>query len=130
VANWRRNNNLLIFGKDEYPHESYFDMLKINEEFLRMKMKVDVMNWHIDSVMRIGRRGSRLILVGFTSSSKKIEVLKVTRNSVGTNIRIEQDYSMETRRIHRELIPYLKDTTRQGNIAFLRNNKLVVNRKI
>jgi hypothetical protein len=56
VADWCRKNKLFIFGIDEYPHESYFDMLKITEEFLRAKMKVDIMNWHIDSVMRIGRR--------------------------------------------------------------------------
>jgi hypothetical protein len=37
-------------------------------------MKVDVMNWHIDSAMRIGRRrGSQPILVRFTSYAKKIE---------------------------------------------------------
>jgi hypothetical protein len=65
-------------------------------------MKVDVMNWHIDSVMRIGRRrGSQPILVRFTSYSKKIEVLKGTQNLAGTNIRIKQDYSMKTRRICR-----------------------------
>jgi hypothetical protein len=94
-------------------------------------MKVDVMKRHIDSVMRIGRRkGSRPILVRFASYSKKIEVLKGTRNLAGTNIRIEQDYRMKTRRICRELIPYLKDARRQGNIAFIRKDKLVVNRKI
>jgi hypothetical protein len=57
VADWCTKNKLLIFGTDEYPHESYFDTLKTTEEFFRTKMKVDVMNWHIDSVMRIGRRG-------------------------------------------------------------------------
>jgi hypothetical protein len=35
---------------------------------------------------------------------------------------------METR-IRRELIPYLKDAKRQGSIAFLRKDKLVVSRK-
>jgi hypothetical protein len=39
VVDWHRKNNMLIFGIDEYPHESYFDMLKISEEFLRTKMK-------------------------------------------------------------------------------------------
>jgi hypothetical protein len=92
VADWRRKNNLLTFGIDEYSHESYFDTLKVTEEFLRTKMKVDVMNWHIDSVMRIGRkRGSRPILVRFTSYSKQIEVLKGTRNLSGTNLMTEQD---------------------------------------
>jgi hypothetical protein len=52
VAEWHRKNNLLIFGIEEYPNESYFNTLKITEEFLRTKMKVDVMNWHIDGVMR------------------------------------------------------------------------------
>jgi hypothetical protein len=33
VVDWCKKNNLLIFGTDEYPHESYFDMLKITEEF-------------------------------------------------------------------------------------------------
>jgi hypothetical protein len=37
---------------------------------------------------------------------------------------------METRRICRELIPYLTDARKQGCIAFLRKDKLVVNRKI
>jgi hypothetical protein len=69
-------------------------------------------------------------LVRFTSYSKKIEVLKGTQNLAGTNIRIEQDYSMETRRICRELIPYLKDARRQDNIAFPQKDKPVVNRKI
>jgi hypothetical protein len=76
VADWRREKILLICGIDGYPHESYFDTLKITEEFLRTKIKVDVMNWHIDSIMRIGRRGSRPILVRFTSYLKKIGVLK------------------------------------------------------
>jgi hypothetical protein len=37
---------------------------------------------------------------------------------------------METTRIRRELIPYLKDARRHGNTAFIRKDKLVVNRKI
>jgi hypothetical protein len=28
VADWQRKNNLLIFGTDEYPHESYLARLK------------------------------------------------------------------------------------------------------
>jgi hypothetical protein len=130
VADWHRKNNLLIFGIDEYPLEPHIDTLKITEEFLTTKMKVDVMNWHINSVVRIGRRrGSRPILVRFTSYSKKIEVLKGARNLAGTNLRIEQYYSMEARRIRRELISYLKYARRKGNIAVLRKDKLVVNRK-
>jgi hypothetical protein len=37
---------------------------------------------------------------------------------------------METRRIRRELIACQRDARRQGNIAFLRKDKPVVNRKV
>jgi hypothetical protein len=40
-------------------------MLKINKEFLKMKMKDDVMNWHIGSIMRMRRGGSQSILIPY-----------------------------------------------------------------
>jgi hypothetical protein len=55
--------------------------------------------------------------------------MKGTRNLAETNIRTEQDYNMETR-IHREVVPYLKDAMRQDNIEFLCKDKLVMNRTI
>jgi NAD-specific glutamate dehydrogenase len=51
VENWCQKNNLLIFGTSAYPYESYFGTLKITEDFFRMNMRVDVMNWHSDSAI-------------------------------------------------------------------------------
>jgi hypothetical protein len=31
VDEWRRRNNILIFGIDEYPHKTYSDILKIRK---------------------------------------------------------------------------------------------------
>jgi hypothetical protein len=51
------------------------------------KNEDNVMNRDLDSIIRIWwRRGSTLVLVKFTSYSKKAEVLKGTRNLAGTNI--------------------------------------------
>ena len=78
---WRRRNNILIFGIEEYPHETYFDTLKITEDIFKTKVKVEIADWHIEKVHRLGRsRGDRPILVSFTSFSKKIEVLQAKRN--------------------------------------------------
>jgi hypothetical protein len=63
----------------------------------------------IDCVARLGgRRVERPILITFTSFSKKPEVLKNTRNLVGSKNKVDEDVSTETRRIRKKLIPYLK----------------------
>jgi hypothetical protein len=59
-----------------------------------MEMRVEMPNWHIDSVARLGKtKGSLPILVRFTWSSKKYEILLNSRILAGSGIRIDQDYS-------------------------------------
>jgi hypothetical protein len=41
-------NNILIFGIEECPQESYFDTVKITEDILGMKLRVDLSSWHIE----------------------------------------------------------------------------------
>jgi hypothetical protein len=57
-VDWCSKNNLLIFGIYEYPHESHSDMIKIPKEFLKTKLKMDVMNWHVDRAMMMMMIGS------------------------------------------------------------------------
>jgi hypothetical protein len=52
---WRRRNNILVFSIEEYPHETYFDTLKITEDILKTKVNVEIANWHIEKVDRLGR---------------------------------------------------------------------------
>jgi len=108
---WRWRINILIFKIKECAWESYFDTLNMTEDILRMKLKVGISSWRIQSVHRIGKeRGGRLILVGFISFLKKLKVLHAPRNLAGTKIRIEQG------EISR-LIPYLRlQTTEKHNI--------------
>jgi hypothetical protein len=98
------------------------------EDVFRMTMRVEMTNWHIDSVVRLGKRKrSRLILVRLTSYSKKCEILLNTRILAGSGIRIDQDYSAEIRKVRKELIPYMIDARGRGHKAFLRGKKLLVN---
>jgi len=51
---WR--NNILKFGIEECHQESYFDILKITDDILRIKPSTDILSWHIDSVRRPGKK--------------------------------------------------------------------------
>jgi hypothetical protein len=59
----------------------------------------------------------------------KLEVLRNKKNLAGTKIRVDEDLSVEDRRIRSELIPYLKDAKKWGHKAFLRRHTLMVNGK-
>jgi hypothetical protein len=45
-------------------------------------------------------------------------------------ISIAEDFSIKIRETRKQLIPYMIDAKSKGNIAYLRKDKLVVNRKI
>jgi hypothetical protein len=77
-------------------------MFGILEKFLKEKMDIEIAKWHVDIANRVGRgRGSRPIMVRFTTFRKKFEILENTKKLAGSKIGIEQDYTWETRQIRR-----------------------------
>jgi hypothetical protein len=128
VEEERRRNNIIIFGLQERGYESYEESMELVVKFLNEKMGVETHKENIDYVTRLGRRrGERPILVKFTTFFKKLEVWRNKRNLAGTKIRVDEDLSMESRKIRRELIPYLKDAKKWGHRAFLRKHTLIIN---
>jgi hypothetical protein len=80
-------------------------------KFLGEKMKIEISRENINYVTRLGRRrGERPILIKFTTFFKKLEVWKNKKNLVGSKIRVDEDLSVEDRKVRKALIPYLKDT--------------------
>jgi hypothetical protein len=57
-------------------------------------------------------------------------VLHATRNLAGKKIRTEHNYSVKVRETQRQLIPYFKVARQQGNTAYLRKDKLVINWRV
>jgi hypothetical protein len=41
---------LTVPGFEEFPHDSYFDVIKRIERFIRMKMRTDIMSCDMDGV--------------------------------------------------------------------------------
>lgn len=121
---WRERNNLLIFRIKECPQESYFNILKITEDIMRMTLKVDILSWYIESVHRLcKKRERRPMLVRFISFMKKSETLHATRNLAGTKTRTEHDCKVQE--IRRQLTPYFKEARQQGNT--FKKTKTVIN---
>jgi hypothetical protein len=84
-----KKNNILIFGLEERKDEGYFDTLGAVMKVLRESAKLEIWNGSIDYATRLGRRGQQPILVKFTSSSVKVEVLRNTKNIAGSQIRVK-----------------------------------------
>jgi len=59
VDDWQRKNNILIFRIEECHQESYYDILKITDDILQLKLSMDIFSWHIDSVHRLGKKRER-----------------------------------------------------------------------
>jgi hypothetical protein len=61
---------------------------------------------------------------------KKLGVSQAKRHLAGTKVRIVEDFSIKLKETRKQLIPYMTDAKNKGNAAFLRKDKLVVNRRI
>lgn len=62
---------------------------------LSESMEVEATSESIDYASRLLRRGEHPTLVKFTSFSKKLEVLKNTRNLASSEVRVDEEYSTE-----------------------------------
>jgi hypothetical protein len=100
-----RNNSILNFGLKDRKDEGYFDTLALTK-IIREPMKL---NRSIDYVTRLRRRRSKgKILVKFSPFSVKLVVLSDTKNPVLSQIRADEDHSLDTVKKRRGLIPFLK----------------------
>ena len=56
VDEWQWRNNILIFRNEECHQESYFDVLKMTDNILRIKPSMDILSWHRDSFHRLCKK--------------------------------------------------------------------------
>jgi GTP-binding protein EngB required for normal cell division len=90
-------------------------------------MRLEMTEGSTDFTTRLGRRNGQCpILVKFTPFAIKLKVLKNTKLLVDSKIRIYEDFSPETKKVRREMIPYLREVKKRGHRAFLKKDKLKV----
>lgn len=125
-----RQNNLLIFGIQEYNRERNWDTLATVQNFLcnYLAMKVDETN--INNCYRIGKGRFRPILVKFTSFLMKDTILARGHMLKGTKIRLDNDYDFQTRQERQKLLPLLRSARARGLRAILHFNKIRIEGRI
>ncbi|KAG6438936.1 hypothetical protein O3G_MSEX000344 [Manduca sexta] len=122
----KRKNNLIFFGinnieKSEYELVEYIKYIITN-------MGIDLNNQEINKVYRIGKwatNKNRPIVVSFTTLWKKHVIMK-NKSKLPRGIYIKEDYSKEVLEKRKQLQPIIEEEKRNGNIAFLVHDKIVV----
>lgn len=131
LTNTYGRNNLVIFNIEETSNETTAELLQIVLQLFSSKLNINIEARDIDNIFRMGRvKGMRPILLKLQSFLQKVEILKVSKKLKGTNIVISNDFSEKVRKIRKKLIPFLMKARDEKHLAYLRNDKLVINGKM
>ncbi|KAI5639585.1 hypothetical protein NE865_07951 [Phthorimaea operculella] len=130
-----RKNNVIIHGIQE-TEMSYADlrskMITILDNISKKSNMREWDEWEISDMRRIGKKSegkSRPILISLTLLWRKIELLKNNKH-FPTGIYATEDYPKDVQKKRKELKVQKKQEEQNGNIAFIRYDKLVVKPKI
>lgn len=131
LTNTYGRNNLVIFNIKETSNETTAELLQIVLQLFSSKLNINIEARDIDNIFWMGRvKGMRPILLKLQSFLQKVEILKVSKKLKGTNIVISNDFSEKVRKIRKKLIPFLMKARDEKHLAYLRNDKLVINGKM
>ncbi|KAI5728665.1 hypothetical protein M8J77_019255 [Diaphorina citri] len=126
-----RKRNVIIYGMNEGPHESFMDLKSKINWILNVKMELGIRGEEIDEFFRLGKKNeekrNRPIIVKMISSWRKSEIMMSKRKLIGTKIFIENDLSEEEILEKRNMIAEMKNLKAKGHEAYIKGKSLVVN---
>ena len=132
LENRSRRNNLCFDGIPEEPESQSESWRKSEKKVLKilndkMELPGDI---KIKRAHRVGTRrqagNPRSIVVKFLSYKDRERVMKERRKLKGTRVFVREDYSDRVAETRRQLYPDMLEARRNGKIAYLRYNKLIV----
>ena len=122
-----RNHNVVIYGMDRNYTESKYDTIYRILELFANEMNVRVHENSSDNCFWLGkRRGRRPQLVRFTRDITREEILDKAKMLKGLKIWIERDFDFCTRKVRRDLLPYMWKARKNGQRAVLKFDKLKI----
>ena len=123
-----RRNNLVFEGIQEAPGETWAEteekVKKVLAEKLQLQREIEVERAH-----RTGKPGgdrTRPIVVKFLRHKDRSAILQRTKLLKGSKIFINEDFTDTVRRTRKELMPELRAARERGDIAYLRQEKLII----
>lgn len=120
----KKRNNIIVFGMNESTQSTPIDSVR---SILQEKLNLTLEKHEIIKAHRLGPKNEkpRPILVSLTTSWRKKEIMKY-KNKLPKGIYLSEDFSKETLAKRKELMPKLQEARKNGQIAFLKGDKLIV----
>jgi hypothetical protein len=118
-----------IYGVAYFETEkSYFELQENIISIIRTQLKVEIQEFEIQSLRRMGRKGDRPrpISIAFTTLGKKIKVLQNKNNLTNTNMYIKEEFPVNILKIRESLKQQQQKEIENGNTAFIKYDKLIV----
>ncbi|KAF9412913.1 hypothetical protein HW555_003087, partial [Spodoptera exigua] len=121
-----RRKNIIFFGVPE-TENSYEDLIKSILDILNKTMKIECPKWEIETVARLGKNTGKVrpVVVTITTTSRKLEILKLKKSLENTGIYIKEDYSAAVLQKRKELQEELQRKRLSGEKVMLRYDKIV-----
>lgn len=123
-----RRNNLVFDGIMESSGETWADteekIQRVLAEKLQLQGEIEMERAH-----RTGKPGGdrpRPIVVKLLRYKDRTAILQRTKNLKGSKIYINEDFTDAVRRKRKELMPELRAARERGDIAYLRQDKLII----
>lgn len=122
----KKRNNIVIFGLEENTEYKPIDSARL---IIEEKLNVKLEKHEIIKAHRLGfkkdKAKARPILVSLTTNWRKNEIMK-NKNKLPKGISISEDFSKETLAKRKELMPKLQEERKNGRLAYLKEDKLIV----
>ena len=125
LENHSRRNNLLFFGIEQRPNESWEDCEETLHDIIYDKMGVRS-EVFIERAHRVGKA----VIAKFLSFKDKTKVLSHAKFLKGSSISVREDVSLAVREKQKHLVPLMKDLREKKNKAKLRHDKLVTSKGV
>ncbi|XP_026475338.1 uncharacterized protein LOC113379685 [Ctenocephalides felis] len=122
-----RQRNIVIFGIEEL-ESSYETLQKHMLNWLDLHFSIKLTDADLQVVRRLGKKGDkpRPTLISFSNLSTKINILKQKKALRDTCYYMKEDYPKQILEKRRQLQEQLKIERENGNMAFLKYDKLVI----
>lgn len=124
-----KKRNIIIHGLDEN-EKGYSELKQKVVELINSKLKVECKEEELDFVKRLGKKHenakNRPILVGLTTWSKKIKILKNKSVLATTKTYITEDFPKEVIETRKKLQPILMEKRKEGLHAIIKYDKLII----
>lgn len=125
LENEKRKKNLVFFGIEENG-KTDFELVDFVRDLL-VESGTHIDGQEISGIHRIGARSekNRPVIISLTTTWKKQIILRNKRN-LPPNVYVKEDFPKDILEIRKQLQPKLVAERKNGNIAYIKYNKLIV----